>query len=398
MRRVKIFVLVWVLCLLCTGCAAVSAPSPIEKATAVPLPTAAPTAAPTPTVKPTPTVSPSPAPTPSAEETVLAGMTLEEKAAQLFFVRCPDVGAKEMIEKMQPGGLLLFGRDFAGLTAEQVKETLSGYQTAAEIPLLIGADEEGGTVVRVSQNPLLAPKRFPSPRDLYAQGGKKAVRDAEAEKCGLLQELGIYVNFAPVCDLSDDPAAFMYARSLGLSPEETAAVIGDMVSVYEEKQMGCVLKHFPGYGNAADTHTGTAFDDRPWETFETEDLLPFAAGIEAGADCILVSHSIVSCVDGEKPASLSPVWHDVLRGKLQFDGVIITDDLAMGAVGDYTDGASAAVAAVLAGNDMLCCSDFDTQYAAVLAAVHNGEITEERLDESVLRILQWKNEMGLLIK
>ena len=398
MRRVKIFVLVWVLCLLCTGCAAVSAPSPIEKATAVPLPTAAPTAAPTPTVKPTPTVSPSPAPTPSAEETVLAGMTLEEKAAQLFFVRCPDVGAKEMIEKMQPGGLLLFGRDFAGLTAEQVKETLSGYQTAAEIPLLIGADEEGGTVVRVSQNPLLAPKRFPSPRDLYAQGGKTAVRDAEAEKCGLLQELGIYVNFAPVCDLSDDPAAFMYARSLGLSPEETAAVIGDMVSVYEEKQMGCVLKHFPGYGNAADTHTGTAFDDRPWETFETEDLLPFAAGIEAGADCILVSHSIVSCVDGEKPASLSPVWHDVLRGKLQFDGVIITDDLAMGAVGDYTDGASAAVAAVLAGNDMLCCSDFDTQYAAVLAAVHNGEITEERLDESVLRILQWKNEMGLLIK
>ena len=398
MRRVKIFVLVWVLCLLCTGCAAVSAPSPIEKVTAVPLPTAAPTAAPTPTVKPTPTVSPSPAPTPSAEETVLAGMTLEEKAAQLFFVRCPDVGAKEMIEKMQPGGLLLFGRDFAGLTAEQVKETLSGYQTAAEIPLLIGADEEGGTVVRVSQNPLLAPNRFLSPRSLYAQGGTDAVCTAEREKCSLLYDLGVRVNFAPVCDLSDDPTAFMYARSLGLSPEETAAVIGDMVSVYEEKQMGCVLKHFPGYGNAADTHTGTAFDDRPWETFETEDFLPFAAGIEAGADCILVSHSIVSCVDGEKPASLSPVWHDVLRGKLQFDGVIITDDLAMGAVGDYTDGASAAVAAVLAGNDMLCCSDFDTQYAAVLAAVHNGEITEERLDESVLRILQWKNEMGLLIK
>ena len=398
MRRVKIFVLVWVLCLLCTGCTAVSVPSPIEKATAVPLPTAAPTAAPTPTAKPTPTVSPSPAPTPSAEETVLAGMTLEEKAAQLFFVRCPDVGAKEMIEKMQPGGLLLFGRDFAGLTAEQVKETLSGYQTAAEIPLLIGADEEGGTVVRVSQNPLLAPNRFLSPRSLYAQGGTDAVCTAEREKCSLLYDLGVRVNFAPVCDLSDDPTAFMYARSLGLSPEETAAVIGDMAAVYKEKQMGCVLKHFPGYGNAADTHTGMAFDDRPWETFKTQDLLPFAAGVKAGAACILVSHSVVSCVDSEKPASLSPLWHDVLRKELQFDGVIITDDLAMGAVGDYTDGASAAVAAVLAGNDMLCCSDFDAQYAAVLAAVESGEISEKRIDDSVLRVLRWKNEIGLLKK
>ena len=393
MKRSKLYFVLTVLCLLLVGCASsVQVMSPAAEVTPLPVPTASPTAVPTAAPSPTP----SPSPTPTAEERILAAMTVEEKTAQLFFVRCPDIGALEMIEQRQPGGLLLFGRDFAGKTVEQVTETLAAYQAAAKIPLLIGADEEGGTVVRVSQNALLAEKRFSSPRALYVQGGTAAVCETEGVKCDLLRTLGVSVNFAPVCDLSDDPAAFMYSRSLGLSAEETADVIADMVTVYEEKQVGCVLKHFPGYGNAADTHTGMVTDHRPWENFQAEDLLPFAAGIQAGADCVLVSHSIVSCVDSEKPASLSPAWHTVLREELQFDGVIITDDLAMGAVQDYADGASAAVAAVLAGNDMLCCSDFETQYAAVLVAMQNGEITEARLDESVLRILRWKNELGLL--
>lgn len=368
--------------------------SPTVEPTVTPEPTATPSPVPTATPEPTATPSPTPA-LPTAEE-LLSGMTLEEKVAQMFFVRCPDVGAKEMLTELQPGGLLLFARDFEGLTAEQIAEKLSGYQAVMKLPLLVGTDEEGGTVVRVSSNRQVAARSFWSPRALYAHGGTDLVCRAEGSKCDMLQALGINVNFAPVCDLSDDPTAFMYDRSIGLSAEDTAKVITQLAEVYAEHNTGCVLKHFPGYGNAADTHEGVVYDDRPFEDFESADLLPFAAGIEAGADCVLVAHNIVPCVDAEKPASLSPAWHELLREKLGFEGVIITDDLGMGAVSDYTDNASAAVEAVLAGNDMLCCSDYAAQYPAALAAVQSGEIAESRIDESVLRILRWKLELGLI--
>lgn len=160
--------------------------------------------------------------------------------------------------------------------------------------------------------------------------------------------------------------------------------------------MGCVLKHFPGYGNNVDTHTGVAVDERPYETFQKEDFLPFEAGVQAGAGCVLVSHNIVTCRDGEAPASLSPEWHRVLREELGFTGCIITDDLVMDAIQEYCDASSAAVQAVQAGNDLLCCSDYETQYPAVLAAVESGELSEERIEESALRVLRWKEELGLL--
>ena len=160
--------------------------------------------------------------------------------------------------------------------------------------------------------------------------------------------------------------------------------------------MGCVLKHFPGYGENGDTHTGSVLDQRPYESFQQRDFLPFEAGIQAGADCVLVSHNVVSCKDSAYPASLSPEWHRVLREELGFEGCIITDDLIMDAIQEYCDSSSAAVQAVLAGNDLLCCSDYETQYPAVLAAVENGQISQERIEESVLRILRWKQELGLL--
>lgn len=387
------------LCLLLTGCMAVedvtvdSTPAPTVSVSPAPTPTATPTPVPTPTPSPEPT--PTPIPEPTMEEQLLAEMTLEEKVGQMFFVRCPETGAAEMIETVRPGGVLLFARDFKGLNKEQVQEKLGAWQEMAEIGLLIGVDEEGGQVVRVSSNPLLAESAYPSIRSLYAEGGAELLCAKEAEKCALLQELGINVNFAPVCDISDAKNAFMYGRLLGCGAEETAAVIGQLVGVYEENGMGCVLKHFPGYGNAGDTHTGIIRDERELAAFESCDFQPFSAGLKAGADCVLVAHNIVPCLDGEAPASLSAAWHTLLREDIGFCGVIITDDLDMGAVQDYTDGASAAVKAVLAGNDMLCCTDYKVQFPAVLQAVQDGTIPESRIDESVLRILRWKTELGL---
>ena len=163
-----------------------------------------------------------------------------------------------------------------------------------------------------------------------------------------------------------------------------------------DQHMGSVLKHFPGYGNNTDTHTGISYDDRPLETFETSDFLPFSAGIKAGADMVLVSHNIVSSMDSQYPASLSPKIHDILRKQLGFSGVIITDDLYMDGVRQFADDQQVAVLAVQAGNDLLCCTVFEVQIPAVINAVKSGEISEERIDESVLRILNMKQRLGLL--
>ena len=157
-----------------------------------------------------------------------------------------------------------------------------------------------------------------------------------------------------------------------------------------EEHMGSVLKHFPGYGNNSDTHTGVAYDERPYETFVNSDFLPFQAGIDAGADMVLVSHNVVSCMDDQVPASISLPVHNILRNELGFDGVIITDDLVMEGVRQFAGDAEIAVRAVQAGNDMLCCTDFEVQ------VVETGEITEERLNESVLRILKMKIKLGII--
>jgi beta-N-acetylhexosaminidase len=335
--------------------------------------------------------------TPEARaKAMLAEMTREEKVGQMFLARCPEESAAQKAVDYHLGGYILFGRDFEGKTREQVKQNIEEYQRASEIPLLIGVDEEGGTVNRVSRYSGFRTEPFLSPQELFASGGLDAVRQDTAEKCALLRSLGINVNFAPVCDVSTDPQDFIYERAFGRDAGQTAEYVAAVAEVMAEQNMGCVLKHFPGYGDNEDTHTGIAYDGRPYTEFETSDFLPFRAGIEAGANIVLVSHNIVKSMDGERPASLSPAVHEILREELGFAGVIITDDLAMDGVRDYAGDARAAVLAVQAGNDLLCCTDFETQIPAVLAAIERGEITEERIDASVLRILRMKIILGIL--
>lgn len=329
-------------------------------------------------------------------ESLLAQMSIEEMVGQLFLARCPETDAIDDIQIYHLGGYILFGRDFKKQTPSSVRQTLENYQTAASVPMLIAVDEEGGTVNRVSSEATFRASPFPSPRSLYNQGGQELVVDTEIEKCQLLTSLGININMAPVCDITTDPHAFMYDRSLGLDAKETSSVICAMVATMKENHLGSVLKHFPGYGNNADTHIGIATDTRSYDQLAQEDLKPFIAGIQAGCDSILVSHTIVSALDEEYPASLSPEVHRFLRQKLHFQGVILTDDLSMQAISDVYGVEESAVLAVLAGNDLLCSSDYQVQYQAVLNAVQNGRISEEQIKESVLRILKWKADLGLL--
>lgn len=357
---------------------------------------------------------PEPEPTPeelaAAEiEDLLASLTLEQKVGQLFFVRCPDSGAAEDVSAYHLGGYVLFGRDFqdaagAWLTREQFTAAVQSYQDAAAadtgIPLLIGSDEEGGTVTRASRNPNLFEKPFSSPQKLAAQATEHGSIFSEDawEKNSRLLTLGINVNLAPVADVSTDPADFIYDRTLGQDAQATAAYAAEVVTAMKDCGIGSVLKHFPGYGSNADTHTGIALDQRSLETFRQSDFLPFAAGIEAGegTTAVLVSHNIMAAVDPDLPASLSPAVHDLLREELGFTGVAMTDDLAMDAVAAYAQDGAVAVMALEAGNDLIITTDYRTQIPKVLEAVENGTLSMDTIDTACRRVLTWKQALGLL--
>lgn len=336
-----------------------------------------------------------PMPTGDPVEVLMDSLTLEQKVGQIFLARCPETGAAEAVRQYHLGGFVLFGRDFEGETPSSMAQKIVGYQGVSDIPLLIAVDEEGGTVNRVSSHKAFRAYPFPSPRELYTKGGLELIHNTEAEKAQLLSGLGINVNLAPVCDITTNPSAFMYRRSLGQSPAVTGEFVTDSIQTMGRFGVAAVMKHFPGYGNNADTHTGIARDSRSLETLETEDMQPFFAGISAGGGAILVSHTIVEAIDPEYPASLSQPMNYYLRLAMNFGGVIITDDLSMDAIAAQYGTEEAAVLAVLAGNDLLCSTEFETQYSAVLKACRSGRIPEAVLNEAVERVLRWKAQMGL---
>lgn len=331
-----------------------------------------------------------------AQKTVEA-MTLEEKVGQLFLVCVPGSSINpENMEVYKPAGYLLFAPYFEYRARETAAADIAALQAQSHTPLLFAVDEEGGTVLRVSRFSAYRESPFPSPLSLYQEGGMDLVLAREEEKADLLLSLGINVNLAPVCDMAADKASFIYDRTLGEDVKTTATYISEMVTLMKEKKIGSALKHFPGYGQNTDTHTGIARDSRPYEAFEQSDFLPFQAGIDAGAPCVLVSHNIVQCMDEKNPASLSSEVHRVLREKLGFQGVIMTDDLSMEGVQAYSGDDNIAVAAIKAGNDLLCTSDYQTQIQAVLDAVADGNLSEEQVAKSALRVLSWKEELGIL--
>ena len=328
-------------------------------------------------------------------EQILASMTLEQKVGQMFVVRRPqdDAEAMRAVTDYHIGGFTLYAVDFANRTPDDVRALLTSYQEASLIPLFIAADCEGGSVVRASKYPAFREQPFPSPRELMAAGGSEAAYKDACEKAEFLLDLGVNFNYAPVCDMSGNPDCFIYKRTASHDPEQTAAYIQAVVRGMQEHSIIGSLKHFPGYGDNVDPHTSIARDDRDLETFMTRDLAPFRAGIAAGAPIVMVAHNIVSCMDAEIPASLSPAVHTLLREQMGFDGLIMTDSLDMNAITLYTGDRASAVQAVLSGNDLLCCTTYWHQYPAVLDAVRDGTIPEQMIDDAVRRILTLKAKM-----
>lgn len=302
------------------------------------------------------------------------------------------------------GGILFFEKDFEDKSEEKVKTMLNHLKNTSGIPFLTAVDEEGISnkrgVIRVSSNRKLTKSNtylkgnpFPSPQTLYANGGIDLIEEDTIQKSKFLYQLGINLNLAPVADICKK-GDYMYSRSVGLDAKGTSQYVKTVINASKIAQkegykVSYCLKHFPGYGSNADTHIGFSVDKRTYEEVK-KDMASFEVGISEGAEVVMISHNIVSSIDGENPASLSPKTHSILRNELNFNGVIMTDALNMGAL-DNIEG-SKYVKAVLAGNDMLIVIDGTRAHNDIKEAVNEGKITEKMIDKAVERILTWKYE------
>lgn len=341
----------------------------------------------------------------------IGAMTLEQKVAQLFIVtpealvegvsQVTQAGdmTREGVTAHPVGGIVYFAQNL--LDPEQTTTMLANvkqfYADAGNVAPFIAVDEEGGTVVRVADNEAFGAQDVGDASALGSAGDTEAAKRAAEQIADYLMPLGFNLDFAPVADVVDP----LRSDTMGLrSFSSDAAVAADMVRAevegFRDKKMLCCAKHFPGIGAAAgDSHEGAITIEATNEELETVDLVPFRAAIEAGVPMIMVGHvSLPNIVGDSTPAPLSSaVVQGMLRDSLGYTGIIVTDSLSMGAITDYYAPAEAAVAALKAGCDIpLMPERLDEAYQGVLSAVQVGELTEERLDESLTRILTAKQE------
>lgn len=329
-------------------------------------------------------------------EARLDKMSLEDKVGQMILAYQPK-DALKMQKKYQFGGYVFFSDYFQNSTPESVVADMKAYQEASKVGMLLAVDEEGGTVNRISKFRQYRDEPFASPQEVYYGGQWDGIVADTKEKAAFLKILGLNTNLAPVADVPYKKSNYIYHRAFSTDAEETAEYVGKVTTEYQEAKVLSCLKHFPGYGDGGNTHRTVIEDTRDKQILETRDVLPFQAGIQQGTPMVMVNHIIVDAYDAKTPASLSKPVHNVLRKQLGFKGVIVTDALEMDGVTKFVnDPAKVAVLAVQAGNDLLCTGYPAEQYKAILKAVRDGTITEERIDESVLRILKMKNTVGLV--
>lgn len=343
---------------------------------------------------------------------MLADMTLEEKAAQMFMItpealtgtgQVLEAGdmTREAIDKYPVGGLIYFTQNLQD--PEQVRSMTGNVQKFARertgLPMLLSVDEEGGTITRFGGNLSFD---YDSSADMAGIGASGDPQQAYAlgEKIGkFLGSLGFNMDNAPDADvLTNLENTVVKDRSFGSDCDTVSEMALAELEGLEDQGVKGLLKHFPGHGaTTADTHEGYAYTDATLEEMKSNELVPFADGIEAGVDIIMVGHISCPQVTGnEEPASLSEkMITGVLREEMGFDGVVITDAMNMGAIAENYSPAEASVKAVLAGADMILMpEDFQQAYTGVLNAVKSGKITQERIDASVTRIIGLKLEMS----
>ena len=309
-------------------------------------------------------------------------LSLDEKIGQLLLARYPD----KDINNYNVAGYVFFEKDFKDKNKEQVINMIDNLSKTAKIPLLTAVDEEGGKINRISTNPNLSASPFKGSKEIYDASGLDGIMEDIKIKSKLLSSLHLNVNLAPVVDMSTDTKSYIYDRTIGYGVDITSKYADTVIFASKGSEVSYVLKHFPGYGDNTDTHNGESTDDTPYDEIINNNILPFKAGIEAGAEAVLVSHNKFTSIDAI-PATLSSAIHNLLRSNLGFTGVIITDDLDMGATKNISD---RYVNALLAGNNLLIVTDYDAAFKQIKSGIESGKVTEDYINKVVLRNLAWK--------
>lgn len=335
---------------------------------------------------------------------IVAQMPLEDRVAGLFFVTPEAItgvstavkagdGTKDALNTYAVGGIAYFAKNIK--SEEQFKEMVSNTVLYSKYPLFIGIDEEGGEVSRLSTAGLV--EKTDSAQVIGESGDPNKAYEAGVKIGTYLADYGINVNFAPVADLASVENSVMTKRSYGNDASQVSQYVVGMVKGMEEQGITACLKHFPGIGGTTeDSHNGLATLTTSAEDFRNNEFAVFKAGIEAGADIIMVGHEDAPALtnNDNTPASLSKIIvTDILRGELGYNGVVITDAMNMKAISEYYGSGEAAIMAFKAGCDMvLMPEDFEEAYNAVLEAIADGTISEQRINDSLKRVYRVKYE------
>lgn len=344
-------------------------------------------------------------------QNIVDSMSLEEKVAQLFLVQpeaIVDIGTataagdatKQAINKTPVGGFVYFSDNLQ--SEQQVQDMLRNVQKYSEdrigLPAFLSVDEEGGTVARVASTGRFDVTDVGDMAKIGASGDVQQAKQAGETIGSYLSELGFNLDFAPDADVLTNPDnAVVKKRSFGSDPQVVSDMSLAVAQGLAQHQVYSVYKHFPGHGaTAGDTHQGYAYTDKTLDELKQSELIPFENAIQNNAAFIMAAHISAPRVTGDDtPASLSKTMiTDILRGQMGYDGIVVTDAMNMGAVTEQYTSAQAAVKALQAGADVvLMPEDFQEAYQGVLDAVKDGTLTEQRIDESVTRIVTVKVHM-----
>ncbi|WP_199614599.1 beta-N-acetylhexosaminidase [Paenibacillus alkalitolerans] len=336
----------------------------------------------------------------------IGAMTIDEKIGQMVIAGLDgydiDAYSKELIEKYKVGGFIFFGRNIKDpkqtiTLLNSLKETNSDL----ELPLFLAVDEEGGAVNRLPQEV----RKFPSNRAIGQIESEQFSYEAGRETARQLKSFGFNLNFAPVLDINSNPNNPVIGdRSFGSGADIVSKLGLSAMKGLQSEEVISVVKHFPGHGDTSvDSHVGLPVVQHDMERLKKLELVPFARAVRDDADAVMVAHILLPKLDPDYPSSMSePIMTGLLRNELNFDGVIFTDDMTMGAIVKRYDIGQSAVRSVNAGSDIvLVCHDFAKQTAVIQAlkqSVKEGKLTEERIDGSVYRIIRLKEKYKLTDK
>lgn len=344
---------------------------------------------------------------------VMADMTLKEKVCQMFIILPESLDIsndpenrdtthlsaemEEVFHKYPVGGFCLTAKNV--MNPEQLSTLTSDLHSLTPKPLLC-IDEEGGRVSRIANNEAFDLEKFESMTALASGGNNQTVYDAAKYIGTYVREYGFDIDFAPVADVNTNPENIVIGpRAFSDNPQTAATMVVAYLNGLRDAGITGCLKHFPGHGDTkGDTHTGYAASQKTWNELDKCEMIPFKAGIDAGAEMIMTAHiAVPNVTNSDIPSTMSSViLQEKLRGELGYKGLIVTDGMKMKAISLKYTPAEAAVETIKAGTDIVLMSlDFIQAVEGVVSAVENGVLDEKRIDESVYRILSFKRKKGL---